>query len=121
MRTEAQRYSEYALNADTHAQDALQTPQQLYKMCLEPYFESMGLYCSRDGPDAGSPSRSPAPPYSSSVSPAPRYSPPLPSPPSLSQRGMASYSSPHPTDTTTKLVVVVGSFSYYDCTTTGVG
>ena len=28
------------------------TPQMLYKMCLDPYFESLGLYLARDGPDA---------------------------------------------------------------------
>jgi hypothetical protein len=32
--------------------DLYATPQALYKKCLEPYFECLGMYHERDGPDA---------------------------------------------------------------------
>jgi hypothetical protein len=35
-----------------YSSDPYETPQMLYKKCLEPYFECMGLYHARDGPDA---------------------------------------------------------------------
>ena len=40
--------------ADKHlyTADAYETPAELYKKCLEEYFEALGLYNARDGGDA---------------------------------------------------------------------